>query len=654
MMEYILKSAITLALLYSLFFAFLSRETFHRFNRVCLLLIMLASLVVPFVHLTVSHPTMVQEAVQMPVVYLRQMPIVSVSSGEGTMEDHLTWGQLLTYVYLAGVGAMLILLCVQTLHLYRLMRGGLRHTDNRGNTVILKDTVRSPFSLFRWIVMSVDDYEQNRQSILVHEQEHIRLRHTYDLLLLEALRILQWFNPFIWLLGHDLRVIHEYEADEAVINQGIDAKQYQQLLVMKAMGNRLQPFANTLRRGSLKQRIIMMYQKKSNRWMMLKALFVIPTMGFALYAFATPEVVPEIQNVLDEKVSLPSKVKVESHPKEDVQSLGKDVAYLMENDSNFTVDCSEAKLDKFPVLTLKPEDVLIIDGEEYTLKQLNSLSAEEIDNLTVIKDEKVWMNVLKDILKKHEAKGKAIVIETEKYVKEHGKQSTIGIIQEDEQPTNEVKAGDRISGQVVESPSDGNPLSGAKVSQVTAEGKVVGSTITDANGHFEMPVNDPKNRLLFTKDGYQGVGLPISKGLDMRIWINRNDTAKPANSPQFPGGEKALIEHLSSRLTYPRKAQETGTTGNYFVQLFIDEDGKIEHTSIVATTGYYLESAVIVKGKAPASSANNSKDDVYRAESALKAQCIRAVGTLPRFIPAEDDGKKVDGVFTFSIAFVLS
>ena len=137
--------------------------------------------------------------------------------------------------------------------------------------------------------MSVEDYENHRRNILTHEQEHIRMYHSYDLLLLQVVKVLQWFNPFVWLLENDLKALHEYQADEAVINQGIDAKQYQQLLVVKAVGNRLQPFANNLRRGSLKKRIIMMYQKKSNRWMMLKALFVLPVTCFAIYAFATPE-----------------------------------------------------------------------------------------------------------------------------------------------------------------------------------------------------------------------------------------------------------------------------------------------------------------------------------------------------------------------------
>ena len=527
--EFIIRSAVSLALLYSLFFVFLSRETFHRFNRAALLGIMLTSLVLPFIRLTVSRPTIVQEAVQMPTEYLGGLPAFTLTAASDP--SVVTWGELLATVYQLGVMVMLGYLLRKMVQMYRLMRGGLRHTDERGNTVILKPGICAPFSIFRYIVMSVEDYEQHRQSILTHEQEHIRLHHSYDLLLLEAMKVLQWFNPFVWLLGHDLRAIHEYEADEAVIKQGIDAKQYQQLLVLKAVGNRLQPFANTFERGSLKQRIIMMYQKKSNRWMMLKALFVIPAMGFALYAFATPEAVPEIQDVLEKKVVQPSKAQAAPQPKEEEQAKAEDLADLIENESNFTVDYSEEQLDSFPVLALKPEDVLVIDGLEVTLKELNSLKTEDIDNITVIKDEESWMQILKDIiLSNREAKnGNAIIIETKEYAREHGKLSTIGVSDEEEQPANEVKAGDRIKGVIVEAPSDGtSPLPGVQISQVTPEGKVVGTTITDLNGHFEMIVNDPRNKLVFTKDGYQTVRSGISQG--MRVLMISSDSSLTSSS----------------------------------------------------------------------------------------------------------------------------
>ena len=286
-MEYILKSAVTLALLYSLFYFFLKKETFHKFNRVCLIFTLVASLVLPLVHISTSHPSAVNQAVMASTTYVTTLPTIVVTPE--TKAPLLTWNDVLACIYWIGLCVMLLYLAMQIVQTYLLIKGGLRHTDKFGNTVILKDDVKSPFSIFHYIVMSVEDYENHRQNILTHEQEHIRMCHSYDLLLLEVVKVIQWFNPFVWFLENDLKALHEYQADEAVINQGIDAKQYQQLLVVKAVGNRLQPFANNLRRGSLKKRIIMMYQKKSNRWMMLKALFILPMTCFAIYAFATPE-----------------------------------------------------------------------------------------------------------------------------------------------------------------------------------------------------------------------------------------------------------------------------------------------------------------------------------------------------------------------------
>lgn len=295
-MEFIIKSAVTLALLYSLFYFFLKKETFHKFNRVCLLFTLVASLVLPLVHINVSHPTAVNQAVIASTEYVTTLPTIVVTPE--TKAPLLTWNDVLAGIYWTGLCIMLLYLILQLVQTYLLIKGGLRHTDKFGNTVILKDDVKSPFSIFHYIVMSVEDYENHRQNILTHEQEHIRMCHSYDLLLLEVVKVIQWFNPFVWFLENDLKTLHEYQADEAVINQGIDAKQYQQLLVVKAVGNRLQPFANNLRRGSLKKRIIMMYQKKSNRWMMLKALFIIPVACFALYTFATPKAdspVPQVK-----------------------------------------------------------------------------------------------------------------------------------------------------------------------------------------------------------------------------------------------------------------------------------------------------------------------------------------------------------------------
>ena len=306
MLVFILKSAITLALLYSCFFILLSKETFHRFNRVMLLGIMVAAFVVPMLHITTEHPTIINEEVQL-MENMTDRGIVFIYEDEATdTQPQFNWVQVIKWVYLAGVAVMLIITLIQVFNLVRLMRGGIHQKDEQGNTIILINGEIPPFSIFHFIVMSVKDYESGRQYILTHEQEHIRLGHSYDLLLMQVLKTIQWFNPFVWFISRDLKTIHEYEADQAVINQGIDAKQYQLFLVKKVVGNRLQPFTNNLNHGSLKKRIAMMYQKKSNRWLMLKALFAIPVIALTISAFATPAAmkpVEELVKTIEEQTS---------------------------------------------------------------------------------------------------------------------------------------------------------------------------------------------------------------------------------------------------------------------------------------------------------------------------------------------------------------
>ena len=324
MIYYALKSALLLTLLYGGFSALLSRETFHRFNRIMLLGIVVLSLVLPAVHITISNNPL--------PLRTHPLPLPVREGSEYTQEQHSADGVitplphregqgvspegqgvgLVGPLYIIGICITLACFIRRSVLLIRSLQGGLRLRDSQGNTIVVKGGEFPPFSFMHWIAISVSDYEQHRRSILTHEQAHARLGHSWDVLLLEGLQVVQWFNPFAWLLARELKAIHEYEADEAVICQGIDAKQYQQLLVIKAVGNRLQLFANTLNRGSLKRRINMMQQQKSNRWRMLRAAFAVPVAALAVMAFATPEVkTDEVQQTVLRTNSDESKPLVE-------------------------------------------------------------------------------------------------------------------------------------------------------------------------------------------------------------------------------------------------------------------------------------------------------------------------------------------------------
>lgn len=279
-LHYIIKTALVLAMLYVCIMPLLEKETFHRLNRIIILGCLILSFAVPLIHITsgTNHTVaMVRQAVQLPEIMI---------DGNGSKQPTWNLADIIIGIYTIGVVAIFFITVVQTASLIQRLRKCKHIADNRGNTIVLTDYAISPFCFFHYIVMSRDDYANNRGFILTHEQEHIRLHHYIDLVVLQVATIAQWFNPFVWLIGKNLKTIHEFEVDEAVLNKGIDATQYQQFLVIKAVGNRLQPFANNLNKESLKRRIIMMNQKKSNRWMMLKALFVIPVATLAVSVFA--------------------------------------------------------------------------------------------------------------------------------------------------------------------------------------------------------------------------------------------------------------------------------------------------------------------------------------------------------------------------------
>ena len=280
-LPYIIKSAMALALLYACIIPLLEKETFHRLNRIVILGCLVISFAIPLVHLT-GDTNLIVDKVRQAVL----LPEVLIN-GNAKEQSVWSWSDIIVCIYTFGVVAIFSMTGVQTVRLIKQLRQCEHTTDNKGNTIILTDYATSPFCLFHYIVMSRDDYANNRSFILTHEQEHIRLKHCIDLVILQVATIMQWFNPFVWLIGKNLKAIHEFEVDEAVLNKGINATQYQKFLVIKAVGNRLQPFANNLNNESLKRRIIMMNQKKSNRLMMLKTLFIIPVATLAISVFAS-------------------------------------------------------------------------------------------------------------------------------------------------------------------------------------------------------------------------------------------------------------------------------------------------------------------------------------------------------------------------------
>ena len=198
----------------------------------------------------------------------------------------IPWRQIGIVIYLAGVAAVIFVTVRSIVGLHRLMRRGRCERLDDGTTLVRMDEDVAPISWCRNIVISERDLRENGAAILAHERAHVRLHHSLDLLLVDLAGAVQWFNPAMWLLRRDLRAIHEYEADAAVIASGVDARSYQLLLIRKAVGGRWYSIANSFNHSKLKNRITMMLREKSSRRTRARALLLLPLAGLALGAFA--------------------------------------------------------------------------------------------------------------------------------------------------------------------------------------------------------------------------------------------------------------------------------------------------------------------------------------------------------------------------------
>lgn len=299
---YILKSAVCLAMFYLFYRLLLSKETFHRFNRIALLGVMLLSCLLPLVKVTVEQVS----PVNAQVMSMEDLLLMYQWNSEAVVEEGsrpFHWQEGLVLVYFVGLFFVIVRhLWSLGRMLYLIRHSRCERLDN-GIRLVVHRRKLAPFSWMRYIVISETDLKESGHHILVHEMAHIHYRHSWDLLLAEACAWLQWFNPAIWLLKQELQNIHEYEADEEVLRQGINAKEYQMLLIKKAIGTRLYSIANSFNHSSLKKRITMMIRKKSNPWARAKYLYVLPLAAVTVAAFARPEISQPLDEISSVKVN---------------------------------------------------------------------------------------------------------------------------------------------------------------------------------------------------------------------------------------------------------------------------------------------------------------------------------------------------------------
>ena len=299
---YILESTICISVFYLLFRMLMRKEASFAVNRATLLTIVAASVIVPLVQL----PQLMQTPVHMELIpnfsenriQIQNLPVAQyttvtevqptvIDPTSPTNELTVPLETLLKYLYIVCVLIALLFFIQNLIRIFFLARKATIHPMD-GYRLLIVDREVPSFAFGRSVVISKTDYDMHGQAILAHEQAHVRLNHFVDLLLLELVKTIHWFNPAIYALVGDMKEIHEFQADEQTLHSGIDAKLYQLLIIQKGVGPRRFALANSFNHCQIKKRITMMNKSKTSKAWRWKVATFLPLLALLLMAFGKP------------------------------------------------------------------------------------------------------------------------------------------------------------------------------------------------------------------------------------------------------------------------------------------------------------------------------------------------------------------------------
>ena len=621
---YSIKSAIVLSMLYLPYMLMLRRESFFRFNRLILLGILLLSLVLPLCNIpwmSLDHQPVVQAAqLQMlelgiPVHVLPEVQVIA-SPLRGGREGSFSLFHLFTFIYIIGMVALLLMRLWQIARLqFGLRRGVLWHNDEQGVRIYCHSGDVAPFSWMRNIVINEKDYDEAGREIVLHEMGHIQGRHSWDVVLLTLVQMLQWWNPLCYVLGISLRDVHEYEADNFVLEQGVSAQGYQLLLIRKAVGSGGYPFANSFNHSLTKKRITMMKKSKSNPWMKSKALYVIPVAALALSAFATPKFVAPIEETVTklEGKGTENSANLQVLEQENEPVVQKDMAQSSAENVT-TEEVKQQDTDEQPLFVLDGKIIEIPEGmkdvnfkrmREEQLTKLLNIKVEDIESIAVIKKDeatKIWGD---------KGSNGAFVIATKKETKEPERQN---VVYNKETGTNDPVLKDLVK-----------KLPGAKMDDegnITVNGKSVTKIMVDGKEAFNIG------------DSIYNV---------------------VAHNAKYPGGDGEMYKFISQNVRYPKLCQQFGVQGRVIISFVVEKDGSITEIKKLRGPGMELSEIDVTSYKEKNPESTEEPKVGQDLGELLYEEGVRVLKAMPKWEPAKDkDGNIVRSRFNLPIQFRLS
>ena len=422
-LTYELKVAVLIAVFYIFWRLLVANETWHRLNRIVLIATAIASFVLPFCVITFQK-TVVVEPMRV-VVDKPELVITEIEStnGLGSVDEPsqtFNWQQVLMLIYIIGVVLLLARMLISIWRLSRMTAHCELHPLDHGRRIAVCDKVQQPFSWWNTVFMNRKDFEEGATALLTHELGHIRLHHSADVVLVELLTALQWFNPTMWMLRADLHTIHEYEADQQVLSHGFNDIQYLTLLIRKAAHQSGYSLANGIaNQSTLKKRITMIMKPQSNRWQWLRLAYLLPIVGVTLALNA--ETVTNMVYKNDEpQKQVPVKkgkkdATIKTNANQGIQVIEVSEAANKEKTSETTVKQETEPNMAVLILNTKKkgeEPLLIVDKKIATIEQVRALPRDAVASVGTMREEAAISSY------GEKAKYGALIITTVKHQKE--------------------------------------------------------------------------------------------------------------------------------------------------------------------------------------------------------------------------------------------
>ena len=598
---YSIKSALVLAMLYLPYMLMLRCESFFRFNRVVLLCILLLSLVLPLCNvpgMSLDRQPVVQAAqVQMlelgiPIHVLPEVQVIAEAQATHNLFTFSLF-HLLTFIYIIGMVALLVMRLWQVGRLQiGLRRGALWQQEEQGVHIYCHSDDVAPFSWMRNIVISRQDWEEAGREIVLHETGHIRAFHSWDIVLLTLVQMLQWWNPLVYMLGISLRDVHEYEADSYVLGHGVSAQGYQLLLIRKAVGSGSYTFANSFNHSLTTKSLAMMKKSKSKPWMRSKALYVIPVAALALSVFATPKFVAPIEGAV-------SKLGGE------VTEKSSDLQISEEENEKFSVEAVENVQTILSVAEPSNKQIFV-NGRSVSIEELKDLDPEKITSIHVLHGD-----ATKNLLGKE---AYYIMTDDPKYANPNAGKLNYN------QKTGKYEA-------IVDKPTE--------VTQDTVK-KIYGTA---------KPVVQTDNKN--TPIEVHGTAVPLAP-VDTVY-------DRPAVNAKYPGGDEEFFKFLNQNIRYPKLCHEFGVQGRVLVNFVVEKDGSLTEIKKLRGPSLIFSEQASQSYKESYPDSQEQLEVGQDLGDLLYEEAERVLKLMPKWEPAKDkDDNPVRSRFTCPIKFQLN